>query len=109
MAFDEQMADRLRIATAGMPGISEKKMFGGLAFLLNGNMFCGIVDTKLMLRVGAESYKAILAKPHISEMDFTGKPMTGFVYVEQQGFATDKKLKACLQWAYAYVSELPVK
>ncbi len=67
-------------------GVREKKMFGGLAFLLRGNMCCGVVGDELMVRVGAESYEEALAHPYAREMDFTGTPMKGFVYVACEGF-----------------------
>ena len=65
---------------------TEKKMFGGIAFMLNGNMCCGVINDLLMARVGRDRYEASLALPHVRPMDFTGKPMTGYVYVEPGGY-----------------------
>jgi len=86
--------------------ITEKKMFGGLAFLLNGKMFCGIVKDDLMVRTGQENYEKALSKPHSRPMDFTGKPMKGFVYVEPQGYNTEKKLSGWISLGLDYVSKL---
>ncbi|MDP2674691.1 MAG: TfoX/Sxy family protein [Dehalococcoidia bacterium] len=74
MAYDEELAERVRRALAGRKGISEKKMFGGIAFMLGGNMFCGIVKDQLMVRVGPERYDDALSRPHARPMDFTGPP-----------------------------------
>ena len=85
MAYDEELADRVRVVLADEPSLTERKMFGGLAFMIGGNMACGIVKDELMLRLGAEDADAALDEPHVREMDFTGRPMTGLVYVERAG------------------------
>ena len=77
MAYDEKLADRVRDILEGDPGVSERKMFGGLAFMVDGHMACGIAGDDLMLRLGAEGAEAALQKPHVRPMDFTGRPMTG--------------------------------
>jgi hypothetical protein len=82
LAYDETLAHRIRTALAGDSGISEKKMFGGLAFLDRGLMFVGVSGRKLMARVGKENYADSLRREHVREMDFTGKPIQGYVYVE---------------------------
>jgi TfoX N-terminal domain len=84
-------------------------MFGGLAFLLDGKMFVGISGEKLMARVGAERYQDALALPHVREMDFTGKPMKGYVYVEPSGLADDSDLAAWISSCASYVARLPAK
>lgn len=109
MAYDEGLAQRVREALEGTPGITERKMFGGLAFLLDGKMFVGISGAKLMARVGAERYEDALALPHVHEMDFTGKPMKGYVYVDPPGLAEDQALKAWVSWCAAFVDRLPLK
>ena len=86
MPYDEELAGRVREVLRATEGVSERKMFGGLAFMLNGNMCCGVDQTNLMLRVGPERYDEALAKPHAGLFDFTGRPMRGFVYVSQEGF-----------------------
>jgi TfoX/Sxy family transcriptional regulator of competence genes len=85
VAYDERLAARVRDLLAGDPGLSERKMFGGLAFMHDGNMCCGIVGDRLMLRLGAELAEQALKQTHVHPMDFTGRPMTGMVYVAPQG------------------------
>jgi TfoX/Sxy family transcriptional regulator of competence genes len=85
MADDESLAERVRRVLSDRVGVDERKMFGGLAFLLGGRMFCGIVKAELMVRVGPERYAEALALPHARPMDFTGRPMTGMVYVAAAG------------------------
>jgi TfoX/Sxy family transcriptional regulator of competence genes len=81
VAYDETLADRIRSVVAGESGVTERKMFGGLAFMREGHMFCGVVGEELMLRLGAEGADAALERPGVRVMDFTGRPMTGMVYV----------------------------
>ena len=109
MAFDQGLAQRVREALDGRAGITERQMFGGLAFLVDGKMFIGISGSKLMCRVGAERYQDALALPHVREMDFTGKPMNGYVYVEPPGLAQDESLTAWVSWCVSYVASLPAK
>ena len=85
MAYDERLATRVRDLLAGDPALSERKMFGGLAFMLDGNMCCGIVGDRLMLRLGAELAEQALKRAHVQPMDFTGRPMTGMVFVAPEG------------------------
>ena len=79
MAYDEQFAERVRAVLAGQPGLAERKMFGGLAFMLAGNMCVGVEQDRLMVRLGQELYEDALSRPHAAPMDFTGRPMKGFV------------------------------
>lgn len=109
MSFDEGLAQRVREALGSRPFISERRMFGGLAFLLDGRMFVGISGSKLMARVGAERYQDALALPHVREMDFTGKPMKGYVYVDPGGLADDGELAAWVSWCASHVAGLPAK
>lgn len=85
MAYDEHLAQRVRDVLGRRAGLEERKMFGGLAFLLEGRMFCGIVNDELMVRVGPEQHSVALALPHARAMDFTGRPMKGMVYVAREG------------------------
>jgi|GEM_PF-5100992 len=88
MAYDEGLAYRIREVFADHPAgpaVTEKKMFGGIAFLVSGNMAVGVVGEELMVRVGPDAYQATLELPHARQMDFTGKPMKGFVYVGAEG------------------------
>lgn len=96
----------IRESIKGKRNITEKKMFGGLAFLLKGKMFCGIVKDDLMIRTGPEMYEIALKKPHSRPMDFTGKPMKGFVYVDPQGYKTTKSLYTWINLGLNYVSKL---
>ncbi len=84
-------------------------MFGGLCFLLNGNMCCGIVGETLMVRVGKEAYEEALARPHAREMDFTGKPLRGMVYVDPGGIAEDGDLEGWIQTGVGFAESLPRK
>ena len=84
-------------------------MFGGVAFMLRGSMFVGIVKEDLMVRVGAEAHEGALREPHARTMDFTGKPMRGYVYVAPPGYARDDALRAWLARGLAFVSALPAK
>ncbi len=93
MAYSEPLAARVR-AIAGKHGrLTEKRMFGGLAFLEQGRMVCGVLGDELVVRVGADAHAAALSDPHVKPMDFTGRPMKGFVYVSGDGLRTAKDLK----------------
>lgn len=110
MAYDEGLATRLREAfAAAAVAIQERRMFGGLCFLVRGHMSCGIVADTLMVRVGPERYAAALARPHAREMDFTGKPMKGMVYVAPDGLAEDADLAQWVQLGLDFVAGLPDK
>ena len=108
MAYDERLAERVRDILIGDPGLSERKMFGGLAFMLDGNMCCGIVGDRLMLRLGAELAEKALQRPHVHPMDFTGRPMTGMVYVAPEGLR-GKALRSRVEQAAGFVRTLPPK
>lgn len=109
MAFDEGLAQRVREAMNSAPGVSEKKMFGGLCFLLNGNMACGVSGEQLMVRVGPDAYADALAQPHATEMDFTGRALKGFVYVTPEGLAEDADLNAWVARSKTFAGSLPPK
>ena len=93
MAYNESLADRVRNALGARADLEEKKMFGGLAFMYKGKMAVGIVKDDLMVRVVASKYEAALEKPHCREMDFTGRPMKGFLFVGPEGFDSDRQLE----------------
>ncbi len=109
MAYDEQLAERVRQRLAGREGVVEKKMFGGLAFMVHGHMACGVVGGELMFRIGPEAYEAALAEPHAREMDFTRRPLKGMVYVAPEGFADTAGLDAWLRRALDFIASLPPK
>ena len=109
MAYDAELAERVRQALNGMRGITERQMFGGLCFMLGGNMTAGLVGDTLMLRVGPLEYDSCLALPHAREMDFTGRPLRGYIYVAPAGIKTDRALAAWLDRALAFGRTLPAK
>ena len=109
MAYDEELARRVAELVLDETKVTSKQMFGGLAFMLNGNMFCGINGHGLMLRVGKDQYEDILAREGAREMDFTGKALKGFVYVDETGFATEDALQDWVLLSYDFAETLPVK
>ncbi|RMF37189.1 MAG: TfoX family protein [Alphaproteobacteria bacterium] len=116
MAYDEGMAQTLREALEGLPGISEKKMFGGLCFLMNGNMVCGVHGGSrhepvpgCMFRVGPERMEQALAIPGTATMAFTGRPMKGMVEANAAVLADDARRGALVGLAVAFASSLPPK
>jgi TfoX/Sxy family transcriptional regulator of competence genes len=109
VAYDEKLAERVRRALAGKRGVTERRMFGGLAFMLRGNMFVGVESDRLMVRVGPAKYDEALKKPHAREMDFTGRPLRGYVYVDRDGFATAPALRAWIDRAIDFAKTLPAK
>jgi TfoX/Sxy family transcriptional regulator of competence genes len=109
MAYDEKLAERVRRVVPPTANIDEKKMFGGVAFLLDGKMFIGVADTDLMVRVGPAAYEAALERPYVRPMDFTGRPLTGFIFVSAAGSRTDKAVGEWVRRAMQFVDTLPVK
>ena len=103
MAFSESLAARTRDALARERSISEKKMFGGLCFLLNGKLLVGVFKDSLLVRLGADGAKSALTKPHVREMDFSSRPMKGWVVVEPDGIDSDRQLKEWVQQAIEFV------
>ena len=109
MAYDEGLAERLREALGSQRGIVEKKMFGGLAFMSRGHMFLGILGDVLMARVGPDQYEKALSLAHVRVMDFTGKPMMGYVFVDPPGFEDDHDLDRWIERCHGFVGSLPPK
>ena len=109
MAFDEGLAERIRELLRDRKGVDERRMFGGLAFMLDGHMFVGILGDTLMARVGPEAYAKALAQKHVREMDFTGKPMKGYVFVAPEGFESDAALESWIGRCANFVQTLPAK
>ncbi len=109
MAFDEDFADRIRALLADQPDVTERKMFGGLAFLIAGNMACGIVGEDLMVRLGEDGAEAALDKPHTRPMDFTGRPMKSMIYVSQAGVVDERALEIWVRRGVAFARTLPPK
>ena len=109
MAYDEGLAERLRETIGPHAGVSEKKMFGGLAFMSPDYMFVGIVGEVLMARIGPEAYEDALSRPYVRPMDFTGKPMKGYVFVDPPGFESDADLEEWVERCRRFVGSLPPK
>jgi TfoX/Sxy family transcriptional regulator of competence genes len=109
MAYSEQLAQRVRDALAGKRTITEKKMFGGIAFLFRGLMFIGVSNSSLMARVGKANHADSLARAHVRPMDFTGKPMLGYVFIDSAGVKTEAQLRFWLERCVQFVSTLPPK
>ncbi len=109
MAFDEGLAHRLRAQLTARDDVVEKKMFGGLAFMVRGNMCIGIIGDELMVRVGKENHEDALAQPFARTMDFTGRPMKGYVYVAPDGFADESDLSGWVERGLDFVLTLPAK
>jgi hypothetical protein len=107
MAYDEGLAERIREILGD--DVAEKRMFGGICFLSQGRMIAGIIADRLMARVGPAAYDDALARPYAHEMDFTHRPMRGFVAVEPEGIAEDDDLREWLDLCLAYVDTLPPK
>jgi len=109
MAYDEGLAERVREVIATRGALSERKMFGGIAWMLHGNMAVGIVGDDLMVRVGPDAHEAALEEPHARTMDFSGRPMKGYVYVAPSGVAADNDLAAWVARGADFAETLPPK
>ena len=109
MAFDETLARRIRLSLGRRMDIGEKRMFGGVAFLLNGHMLVGVWKDSLIARIGLNAYAAALLEPRVREFDVTGRPMKGWVVVESAGVEDDELLSGWIQQALEFVATLPPK
>jgi TfoX/Sxy family transcriptional regulator of competence genes len=109
MAFDEVLAGRIRAVLARKKGIEEKKMFGGVGFLLNGNMLVGVWKDSLIVRIGSDGYDDALTEPHVRPFDITGKAMKGWLLVEPAGIEADGELKGWIKRAVKFVATLEAK
>ena len=108
MAYDEKLVERVRALFKGKRKIAERKMFGGLTFMVQGNMACGVEGERLMVRVGPDAYDDALSRPHAKPMDFTGRPMKGMVWVGPPGLK-GKGLAAWVQRGVDFAKSLPEK
>ncbi|MDB5391323.1 MAG: hypothetical protein JWM11_6969 [Planctomycetaceae bacterium] len=109
MAFSEVLAERIRLAVAHKSGLNEMKMFGGLGFLLNGNMLVGVWNDSLIVRLSHEAAADALLESHVTVFDITGRPMKGWLLVASDGIATDEELRDWIERAIAFVETLPQK
>jgi TfoX/Sxy family transcriptional regulator of competence genes len=107
--YDPEAAERVRQVLSSRDGVVEKRMVGGLSFLVNGNMCCGITDRALMIRVGAKGREQALREPHVRAMQLGGRTLSGFICVEPEGFAADDALASWVQRGLDFVSRLPAK
>jgi TfoX/Sxy family transcriptional regulator of competence genes len=108
MAYDIKLAERIRAQLGGLPFV-EKKMFGGIGFLIGGNMACGVYKEDLVVRVPREKHDALLKKPHVKPFDITGKPMKGWLLVEPGGCKSQKQLNAWVKEGVEFSGTLPPK
>lgn len=109
MPFNEALAARVRDVVHDEKRVTEKKMFGGIAFMLGGNMCVGVIKDDLMVRVGPEAYDKELGRKHARPMDFTGRPMKGMIYVAAAGLRTKRDLTTWVERGLKFARSLPVK
>jgi TfoX/Sxy family transcriptional regulator of competence genes len=110
MPYNQELAERVRIVLLDYPGCVEKKLFGGIGFILNGNMACGVLGNDLIVRVGPENDQAALSRPFVRPfMGVPGRPMAGWVAVEAGGSADDQDLQSWVALGYKFASSLPKK
>jgi len=109
MAYNEKLAERVRTALAGRDDVVEKRMFGGVAFMVRGHMSCGIVGSTLMVRLAPEDADGLVNEVHVRPMDFTGRPMRGFLYVDPDGIKSAAMLRKWVGRATAHAEAQPKK
>ena len=109
MPYDEYLAERVRKTIGTKRGITEQKAFGGVGFMLHGNMACGIIGEKLMLRLGAAGATTAMKEEHVAPMDFTGRPMKTMAFIEPGGTEADADLQKWIGKALAFAKTLPKK
>jgi hypothetical protein len=109
MPYSESLAERIRQALGRRKRIEEKKMFGVVGFLLNGNMLVAVWQISLIARIGPDQYDEVLKTPNVREFDITGRPMKGWIMVEPDGIENDKQLSRWIERAMSFVETLPAK
>jgi hypothetical protein len=109
MAYDEGLAQRVRAVMVEHARVVEKKMFGGVSFMLEGNMTCGVIGDDLIVRVGPQQYETAVMSPHARPFDFTGKPMKGWIVIAAEGVTSDADLAQWVQQGVAFARSLPPK
>lgn len=109
MAYDEAVAERIREQIRAMRPYTEKRMFGGIAFFVNGNMACGVIGDRVMVRVGPERYEEALAQPHVGPFDMTGRAMRGWVSLTPEGYTSDEQLSDWVGQGVEFAVTLPAK
>lgn len=108
MAYNEKLAERIRAELHGIPFV-EKKMFGGVGFLVHGNMACGVHKNGMIIRVDPDKHAALLKKPHTRQFDITGRPMKGWLIVDPDGYKTAKQLNGWVKEGVEFALTLPAK
>ena len=109
MPYDEDLELRIREVLSGLPDLSDKRMFGGIGFLVKGNMACGIYKDALIVRVGPAGYEEALTRPYTRPFDITGKSMKGWLMVEREGYKSDEALKVWVQQGIDFTITLTPK
>ena len=109
MAYDQSLAQRIRAELNKLPDLQEKKMFGGVGFLVQGNMACGVHGEELIVRVGSQRYDEALSQPHTRPFDMTGRPMSGWVMVTPEGYETESDLRSWVRQGVEFARSLPAK
>ena len=109
MSYNEELGQRMRVHLATMRGIQEKKLFGDIGFLINGNMACGVHRDDLIVRVGDADYEAALRLKHVKVFDMTGRPMKGWITVQKPGYASDAALHGWIAKSIRFAKSLPPK
>jgi TfoX/Sxy family transcriptional regulator of competence genes len=109
MAYDERTAERVRRVLTGRQDVLEKKMMGGVCFMVSGSMCCGVSKSALMVRVGREAYQQTLTQPHVRPLEFAGRRPIGFVLIDPVGYETDTALAAWIQRGIDFTSTIAIK
>ena len=109
MSYNEELAERIRAYFHGRDDVEEKSMFGGLAFMVDGHMCVGAIGDRLMARIGPTIYENALKDMHVSIMDFTGKPLKGYVYIECEGIEDAERLNKWIRQCEYFITTLPPK
>lgn len=109
MAYNENLSDRIREALSNIPKVEEKYMFGGVCYMVNGKMCIGVAKDEMMCRIGTAAYESALENPDCRPMDFTGKPMKGYVFVNKEGLKTKRQFDFWINLCLQYNSEIPSK
>lgn len=109
MPYNIALADRIRSRLRRAAGLQEKKMFGGMGFLINGNMACGVHKDELIVRIGPERSAELLARPYTRPFDLSGKPMAGWILVTPQGYKADADLHGWIELGTDFAGSLPAK
>ncbi|MBV9547023.1 MAG: TfoX/Sxy family protein [Chloroflexi bacterium] len=107
MAYDEALAERIRTVLGERPNVVEKKMFGGITFMVDDQMCCGVLKDDLIVKVGSEGWDEILAQPGVRPFDFSGRPMVGMVYVAPAGVSSDRALRGWIERGLEFLARSP--